>query len=331
MLIKSADDHKKRLKLLEELKNSDRLDERQKKWLTEEYWRLAPGLTGERDAAHYLDMTFGASKNNALLHDLRLEADGLVAQIDHLVVTRLLHFYLLETKTYNGSLHINEHGEFTVEYTGERRYGIESPLEQSRRHETVLRMVLERLGITGRAGTEPAFVHVVMVHPKAIIHRPPADKFDTSMVIKADQFKTWYEKHIDKLGVTSTLAAMMNMRGRDTVSEWAEMLKAEHRPTNPLELPDFMKPKVSAQKATPSIAAPEPAALPKAVVRDTPAPVPPRPAAPEPAAATPLCADCGKVLTAAQAKFCQDNTQRFRGQFYCFEHQKQFKKKTSQS
>jgi len=155
------------------LRSSDRLDERQKKWLREEYWRLKPGDKGERDAAHYLDMSFRDSKNLAVLHDLRLEADGQTAQIDHLIVDRLLTFFLLETKTYNGSLHINEQGEFMVEYSGERRYGIESPMEQSRRHEKVLRKVLARLGITGRAGTEPTFIHIVMVHPKAIIHRPP--------------------------------------------------------------------------------------------------------------------------------------------------------------
>jgi predicted amidophosphoribosyltransferase len=42
--------------------------------------------------------------------------------------------------------------------------------------------------------------------------------------------------------------------------------------------------------------------------------------------ATPLCADCGKALTAAQAKFCEDNTERFGDKYYCFEHQKKFKK-----
>jgi hypothetical protein len=328
MLIKSADDHKKRLKLLEELRNSDRLDDRQKEWLQREYWRLAPGLSGERDAAHYLDMTLGASKNSALLHDLRLEADGLVAQIDHLVITRLLHFYLLETKTYNGSLHINEHGEFSVEYSGERQYGIESPLEQSRRHETVLRKVVERLGITGRAGTEPAFVHVVMVHPKAIIYRPPADKFDTSMVIKADQFKTWYEKHIDRMGVTSVLTSMVNMRGRDTVSVWAEMLKAEHRPTNPLELPDFMKPKVVTLPPPAAPATPAPAAsrTRAAIGSATEAAAKPQISDPVAVNSPTVCATCGKGLTPKVVQFCHDNAKRFGGKLYCYNHQGATKK-----
>lgn len=316
MLIKSADDKKKRLRLLEELQKSDLLDEGQKKWLREEYWRLAPGTAGERDAAHYLDMSFSGGKNHAVLHDLRLEADGQVAQIDHLIVNRLLNFYLLETKTYNGSLHINAHGEFEVEYSGERRYGIESPLEQSRRHETVLRKVLEHLGITGRAGTTPTFVHVVMVHPKAIIHRPPAGTFDTSMIIKADQFTTWHSDHVDKMGTASVLAGMLNIRGRDTVKEWGEMLKAEHRPTNPLDLPDFIRPK--AMIPTPSLAPTAKVATPK------------RPSAsPAKDRGAPACATCGKTLTPKALKFCQDKAAWFGGKLYCYDHQAAAKQATA--
>jgi len=303
MLIKSPDDKKKRLRLLEELRSSDRLDGRQKEWLRDEYWRLKPGDSGERDAAHYLDMSFSESKNHAVLHDLRLEADGQIAQIDHLIVNRMLYFYLLETKTYKGSLHINEQGEFMAEYSGERRYGIESPLEQSRRHETVLKKVLERLGITGRAGTEPTFIHVVMVHPKAIIHRPPTDKFDTSMVIKADQFATWHAKFVDKLGIASMLPGVVNLRGRNTVMEWGEQLKGEHRPSNALDLPDFMRPKVIVPTS--------------------------RHASPAPAKndARPACATCGKPLTPRVAKFCLDKSEWFGGKLYCYDHQADAKKR----
>jgi hypothetical protein len=327
MLIKSPDDKKKRLRLLEELQKSDRIDERQRKWLREEYWRFKPGMAGERDAVHYLDMSFGEGKNHAILHDLRLEADGQVAQIDHLVFDRLLTFFLLETKTYNGNLHINEHEEFEVEYSGERRYGIESPLEQSRRHETVLKKVLERLEITGRAGTTPTFVHVVMVHPKAIIHRPPSEKFDTSMVIKADQFKTWHSKFVDKMGTASVLAGMVNIRGRDTLKEWGEKLKAEHRPTNPLDLPEFMKPKVIIP-ATPrtSPMAPPPTSEPKKRLKTAEVPARPPLSSPKIKSGPPVCATCGKPLTPKAEKFCQDKAAWFGGQLYCYDHQAAAKK-----
>ncbi|MCX7166547.1 MAG: nuclease-related domain-containing protein [Rhodocyclales bacterium] len=313
MLIKSQDDKSKRLRLLDELQKSDRLDDSQKKWLREEYWRLAPGVAGERDAAHYLDMTFGAGKNNALLHDLRIEADGLTAQIDHLVVSRVFVFFLLETKSFKGNLHINEQGEFTVEYSDGRRFGIESPLEQSRRHEVVLRRVVERLGIGGRIGTSPRFEHVVLVHPKGVIHRPPSDRFDSSRVIKADQFQTWFEGYIEGLSVPSTLSTMLNLRGRDTVREWGEMLRAEHQPSNPLKLPDFMKPKAA------SIVKPE------AVSQATPAAEATTSlSASKAAQAGPQranCATCGRHLTPRVAQYCVDKADWFGGRLYCMDHQ----------
>lgn len=266
--------------------------------------------------AHYLDMTLSHSerRNHAVLHDLRLEAEGQVAQIDHLIIDRTFTFFLLETKSYNGSLHINEHGEFMVEYSGERRYGIESPFEQSRRHEVVLRKVIKRLEIKGRAGTEPNFIHVVMVHPKAIIHRPPADKFDTSMIIKADQFTTWHDKHVDKIGAASVFTGLLNVRGRDTITEWGEMLKGEHRPADPLWLPDFMKPK------QPSATSPRP------VVAESRASVPGQRAY----VASPIlsqdkpqvCEACGKALTYKAVQYCESKAEIFGGKLYCFSHQK---------
>ncbi|MCK9202739.1 MAG: NERD domain-containing protein [Gallionella sp.] len=309
MLIKSADDKSKRLRLLDELQKSDRLDDRQKKWLRDEYWRLAPGVAGEQDAAHYLDMVFQSAKNSSLLHDLRLEADGQVAQIDHLLISRTFTFFLLETKSFRGSLHINEQGEFTVEYEDSRRYGIESPLEQSRRHEIVLRKVLDRLGISGRIGTEPTFQHVVLVHPKAVIHRPPATALDTSMVIKADQFLTWLDRYIDAHGVVGTLAWMLNFRGQETVKEWGEQLKAEHRPTSPLDLPPFMKP-----KAPPIV---------QLSTRHLGAEVPTKPPTParERDGAVPVCFTCGMNLTPKAVKYCQDKAAWFGGKLYCFKHQ----------
>lgn len=300
MLIKTPDDKSKRLKLLQELQQSDRLDDRQKQWLRNELRRLTPGLAGERDAAHYLDLSFSESKNHAVLHDLRLEADGQTAQIDHLVVDRLLTFFLLETKTYNGSLYINDRGEFMVEYAGEKRYGIESPIEQSRRHQTVLKKVLERVGIIGRLGTKPTFHHIVMVHPKAIIHRPSDKAFDTSMVIKADQFATWHNKFVDIMKPMTVVAGFLNARTRSTVMEWGELLKAEHCPVNQLELPEFMKPKaLSVEPKVEALSGPELGGAEPALV----------------------CATCGKPLTEKVAKYCRDQSAKFAGKLYCYNHQ----------
>jgi hypothetical protein len=242
MLLKSADDKSKRVALLEDLQRSHLLDFSQKKWLREELMRLKKGIQGERDSAYYLDNYFKGGENHVVLHDLRFVLDGEVAQIDHLIINRAYGIYLVETKNYAGNLVINEHGEFTVEYD-DIRFGIPSPLEQSRRHERVLSRLLERLEIFGRTQKPLEFHHVVMLHPKATIERPKSQAFDVSNVIKADQFPSWHGRFTDKLGVGTVMKAVFNMRSLDTIKEWGEKLIRQHRPADFVALPDFMRPK----------------------------------------------------------------------------------------
>lgn len=307
MLIKLADDQSKRLALLESLEQSPRLDDRQKKWLRDELRNLRKGRSGERNAAYYIDSALKESANLAVIHDLRLEWEGESAQIDHLVISRGLIFYLLETKNFSGNLSINEHGEFTVFY-GNIPQGIPSPIEQSKRHEKILAKWLERLEITGRLGSSPQFFHVVLVAPTSTIRRPHPAKFDTSNVIKADAFEQWRHQHVEKrMSLGQTFTAVANLRSSDTVREWAQKLVKAHRPQNPLQLPDFMQPRPQANA--------QPQA--RAAVRIQPPVEPPRPAA-----SGTVCASCAKSLSAAEQAFCSNNAQLFDGAMLCMAHQK---------
>ena len=45
---------------------------------------MKAGERGEQDSAYFLDFAYGNSENWALIHDLRIEWQGRVAQIDHL-------------------------------------------------------------------------------------------------------------------------------------------------------------------------------------------------------------------------------------------------------
>ncbi|SHE58929.1 Nuclease-related domain-containing protein [Lampropedia hyalina DSM 16112] len=317
MLIKLADDQSKRLALLESLEQSPLLDDRQKKWLRDELWNLRKGRSGERNAAHYIDSSLKDSANLAVIHDLRLEWEGESAQIDHLVISRGLIFYLLETKNFSGNLSINEHGEFTVFY-GNIRQGIPSPIQQSKRHEKVLVKWLEKLGIGGRFGSSPQFFHVVLVAPTSTISRPAPAKFDTSNVIKADAFDEWRMQHGMSFGQTFT--AMANLRSGDTVREWAQKLADVHRPLNPLQLPDFMKPRERA-KVQPQV---------QTVIHSQPvvAAELPRPAQPVSVVAEPpgaVCASCARRLSAAEQAYCSNNAQLFDGAMLCMAHQKTYR------
>lgn len=322
MIIKHVDDKSKRLNLLTELTQSDRLDTRQRQWASDELLRLQRGIQGERDAAFYIDSVYKDSKYHAVLHDLRIEVDGDVAQIDHLVINRTNYVFLFETKCFNGNLKINEHGEFTMNYAGGKQYGIPSPLEQSRRHERILAKLLDTLEITGRT-TRPTFVHAVLLHPKAIITRPAAKAFNTDNVIKADAIGTWREKWIDKdMDVTAVFNALLNIRSQDTLRGWANKLARQHRPADLLALPDFMRPQEIKPTRT---QAPAPAA--KAALAATTANRPTSDnstGADEALKRKLICVTCGSKITFPEGKFCWANERRFGGFQYCREHQAQF-------
>lgn len=323
MLLKSADDKSKRLRLLEDLQQSPLLDTTQRDWLQKELDRLRKGIQGERSAAHYLDNYLASSKNNLLMHDLRFEVDEEVAQIDHLLLTRAAGIMLFETKNFSGNLRINEHGEFSVNY-GTREYGIPSPLEQSRRHANVLMKLLVRLEIVPRLGHQMEFRHFVLVDPKATITRPPAKKFDTSMVIKADLFPQWHKRFVDAdVGVLDMVKGLANVRSADTVKEWGAKLLREHRPVDPLKLPDFMAPRVSTSESRRTVTTAVPTAKPQsAAIAPTPAGAS---AATELPARKLICAHCGAKISFPEGKFCWNNPTRFGGLQYCREHQRLFK------
>jgi len=315
MLIKSSDDKSSRLKLLAELQQSALLDTFQKNWLKSELLRQQRGWQGERDAAFYIDSWKKDSATHAVLHDLRLQVDDEVAQIDHLVVSRAQRFYLFETKCFNGQLHINERGEFSVEYPGERVFGVPSPLEQSRRHERILSKVLDRLSINGRGRQAPSFHHVVLVHPKAVIHRPEAKRFDTRNVIKADMIARWHEEHVESLSTVQVLGHLLNMHSESSLKAWAEQLARQHRPASPLDLPEFMKPKASLQRPD------RPPEKTSAVVLATEPPASPSPGSGEvskhPLYRKLVCAKCQAKISFPEGKFCWSQDRRFGGLQYC--------------
>jgi hypothetical protein len=316
MLLKSTDDKSRRIALLEDLQRSDRIDARQRRWLREELSRVRIGIEGEKESAYFLDQHFKGGKNHVWLHDLRIVVDGDVAQIDHLVINRAFGMYLIETKNYGGNVSINEQGEFTIDY-GEESFGIPSPIEQSRRHARILLRLMERLGIGNRTGSPLQCHHVVMFHPRAIIRRPPQSAVDTSNIIKADQFPSWHEKFTSDDGISAleTLRGLVNVRSLETIKEWGDKLIRQHRPANPLELPEFM-----------TVNPPGPPVL------ETTATSAPRASMERAGPVTPtvdrqkklICLQCNAKISFNEGRFCWNQEARFKGGQYCREHQKLF-------
>jgi hypothetical protein len=176
MRIKAADDRSSDVLELQRLFHRPDLAPTSRKRIETEIRNIQAGERAERDAAYQIELYFGRSENWATIHDLRIEVDGLVAQIDHLVINRLAEIWVCESKSFAEGVSINEYGEWARWWHG-RRDGMPSPIEQNRRHIHLLERVFDdglaplprRLGL---APMRPRLRSLVLVSDNARITRP---------------------------------------------------------------------------------------------------------------------------------------------------------------
>lgn len=233
MLIKTTDSKASALAELEHLRQHSHNTATQQKAIDKEIRILKSGIKGESDAAYLIDFSFKNSKNNAIIHDLRLEINGRIAQIDHLLINRSLMVFVLESKHFNSGIKINDNGEFLYWNDYKKTYeGMPSPLAQNERHIAVLKDAFNSLKMPTRLGIRltPSFVPYVLVSASARIDRP--QKFDTSEVIKSDVLENTIMRKFDKLGIMDTFSAAARMVSPETLEDIALQLSALHTPTN---------------------------------------------------------------------------------------------------
>lgn len=202
------------------------------KLIEEEIRKVRSGIKGEREAAHYIDKSLAHSQNWAVLHGLRIETENGVVQIDHLLLNRTLVGFILETKNFSSGLKINEEGEFLRWSNFNKRYQpMPSPLMQLDRNQHALTAFLRKNSFfPSRLGIQlvPDIQGLVLVNPTANLYRPT--KFDTSKVVKADQFFERMQKEFDKLGIFGTLGKVAQMISSETLKEACEALARHDRP-----------------------------------------------------------------------------------------------------
>jgi hypothetical protein len=227
VIIKEMDSKREEKKQLTQLLKSQ-LSETQRFHMERQLRNIEAGERGEKDSAYFIDFYFGKSKNWAVIHDLRIEHNGQVAQIDHLVMNRFMDVYVLETKNFHYGLKIIPEGEFLV-INGRKDIGIESPIEQNERHIFLLSKAIDhhnimptRLGVV----IQPRFVSYVLVSPTSMIIRPSRSKLNTSHVIQSDQAFTKIKKDADDAGVTWALKICSS----ETLEATAKKLARLHRP-----------------------------------------------------------------------------------------------------
>lgn len=310
MIIKEADDKRTQIETLQSLlERSDATPDIRKR-IEQELRNIRAGMKGETEAAYEIGFHFGPSKNWAIIHDLRIECDGRIAQIDHIVINRLLDIYVCESKHFSEGIAINEHGECSA-FFGGKPYGVASPFEQNKKHITVLDSVFKtgmvklpsRLGFT----LTPNIKSLVIVSKSARISRPKSSFDGIDSIIKNDQFREKIDKQMDADNSPLLLAKMI---GVETLESLASDIAALHKPiafnwAAKFGLPQtYTAPTASSvtdKSPTTPIEASEESAKPKQKL---------------------VCAACNQPVAYNVAKFCWFNKPKFGGNIYCMDCQK---------
>jgi hypothetical protein len=310
MLIKQADDRTSDIETLKSLLNHPAATADIKRKIEQEIRNISAGAKGEQDAAYEINFHYGeSSKNWAVIHDLRLEHEGRVAQIDHLLINRFLDAWVCESKRFSEGIAINEQGECAMFWQG-KPTGIGSPHEQNAKHCAVLKALCDsgavelpkRLGFS----IKPSFNGLVVVSKNARITRPKAKGWWDDGIVKADQVKAKIDKAFDSDNNPLVMAKLVSA---ETVESVARSLASLHVPASFDWHARF--------------------GLPKEMVK----PVAAKPAAEPPAAAAEpkkqgrSCHSCGSPVEDKVVTFCvRFNKARFGGNVYCMECQSKFPK-----
>lgn len=312
MLIKQADDRTSDIETLKSLLGHPAATVDTRKKIGQEIRNISSGAKGEQDAAYEINFHYGeSSKNWAVIHDLRLEHDGRVAQIDHLLINRFLDAWVCESKRFAEGIAINEQGECAMFWQGKPQ-GVGSPHEQNAKHIAVLKTLCDsgavelpkRLGFS----IKPSFNGLVVVSKNARITRPKAKGWWNEGIVKADQVKAKIDKALDSDNNPLMMAKLVSA---ETVESVARSLASLHVPASFDWHARFglSKETVRPDAAKPAV---EPAAKHVGAASSKPGRV---------------CHSCGAPVEDKVVTFCvRFNKARFGGNVYCMECQSKFPK-----
>lgn len=293
MILKKRDSRDKDLKELQALLTYE-LSEKQRFLIEREINAIKIGKFGEDDSAYYIDFYYGNSKRWIVIHDLRIELEGRVAQIDHILINRLFDVYILETKNYKYGIRVSENEEFEVYYKN-RYFGIPSPTEQNKRHIEVLKSLIKKYELTpSRLSMQiiPTFHNFILLSPSSIIKRPKSKKTVFSDIIKADNLTTVIEKSADNINALEAFASISKVSSFESIKEFGKRLVRFHK-----------QPHIDWKK---KFGITESQIADKKTKRY-------------------FCAKCKANISFKEAKFCWNNKERFKGRAFCYNCQKGFK------
>lgn len=217
------------LYLEEKLKAAKTEYEKQK--LHHEINMLKNGSYAEKGIAYYLDFDFKNSKNFIVLHDIRIEHKGRIAQIDHIVISRS-GIHILESKSVKkGVLKINQDDSIEIQYSKYNKVTLPSPIEQNRRHKEVIQSFIQdavdlpfNLKILGGIQIET----LILIHPHTNVYNYKLPQG----YIRADQFFKTFRKEVDNATALDMMKFVANFLNHETRMKIAKALIAAHTPVD---------------------------------------------------------------------------------------------------
>ena len=225
MIFKTIDLKEKEITQLKELLTKSK-NPKQQALIRADLQRIENGYKAEKDNAYYLDFSFKDNPRNILLHDIRIEHNGKIAQIDHIIINRL-GIEILESKSFSGKLTIKDDGSLNVEYRNNVNT-FPNPIEQNRRHEKILEEFLKEnmelpknLKLFGIPISS-----TVLINPKTTITN---DKLPKGF-LRADSFKTDWDSRVDKIGAITLFKTIGKAISLDRAKDIANFLIKHHSP-----------------------------------------------------------------------------------------------------
>lgn len=219
LLIKEATES---IKLIEQLhKEIENSDEQKRKKIRKQIKLFELGLKGENSVLFELQNSFLPIH---ILHDFRIEHNGLSCQIDFVVLTRKF-ILLIEVKNYYGHILVNEKDEFIRQvFHGKKlalQEGFYSPLRQVERQSQIFESYMKEMGAVSRT---PIKSVVVFTNNKTVLNTNKASQRVQEKVIRVDNLVSYLKSELQKSSPVHFLDNRM--------SQMSEYIKASHKEIN---------------------------------------------------------------------------------------------------
>ncbi|CAA6821637.1 MAG: Unknown protein [uncultured Sulfurovum sp.] len=151
------------------------------------------------------------------MHDIRIEHEGKIAQIDHIIINRF-GIKMLESKSFTGTLTIKGDGSLNVEY-GNKIQTFPNPIEQNNRHAKILENFI-KANMTLPSNLKLLKFPIsstVLINPKTTITNNTLPKG----FARADSFTIHWDERIENMSPLAMFKSISKMMTLDKAKEIA--------------------------------------------------------------------------------------------------------------